>query len=178
MENWEAPRDRDKPGECEVRLRRNDGLFLWFLFRIEPLHDEAGEVVRWYGTATDIEDLKRTESLRGAEKRLLQMIANGVGLSEVLNDLCAAIDANAPGATSFVCLMDEDGKQLLPCAGPRVPGAFTTAITPFPIGPSRGSCGTAAFTKRRVIIADVSRDRKSTRLNSSHRSLSRMPSSA
>jgi formate hydrogenlyase transcriptional activator len=160
MEEWGALRDLDKAGQCEVRVRRYDGFFLWFLFRIEPFHDEAGKVVRWYGTATDIEDRRRTESLRGAEKQLLQMIANGVGLSEVLNDLCAAIDSHAPGATSFVCLMDEDGKQLLPCAGPRVPAAFTKAITPFPIGPNRGSCGTAAFTKRRVIIADISSDPK------------------
>jgi formate hydrogenlyase transcriptional activator len=160
MEKWGALRDLDKPGEWEVRLRRSDGVFRWFLFRREPLRDQTGAVVRWYVTAADIEDLKRTESLGGAEKRLLGMIANGVGLSEVLNDLCAAIDDHATGATSFVCLMDEDGKQLLPCAGPRVPAAFTTAITPFPIGPNRGSCGTAAFTKRRVIIADVSSDPK------------------
>ena len=54
--------------------------------------------------------------------------------------------------------MDPDGKQLLPAAGPRVPGAFMTAITPWRIGPNRGSCGTAAFTKQRVIIPDISGD--------------------
>src|SRR3989442_109275 len=58
----------------------------------------------------------------------------------------------------MVCLMDPDGKQLLPAAGPRVPGAFMTAITPWRIGPNRGSCGTAAFTKQRVIIPDISGD--------------------
>src|SRR5713226_4433309 len=39
MEEWEALRDRDKPGECEVRLRRSDGAFRWFLFRREALRD-------------------------------------------------------------------------------------------------------------------------------------------
>jgi formate hydrogenlyase transcriptional activator len=160
MEKWGALRNFDKPSECEVRLRRFDGVFLWFLLRIEPVSDEAGEVMRWYGTATDIDNRKRTESLGGSEKRLLGMIANGVGLSEVLNDLCAEIDEHAAGATSFVCLMDKDGKKLWPCAGPRVPAAYTRAVTPFPIGPNRGSCGTAAFTKRRVIIQDVSSDPK------------------
>jgi PAS domain S-box-containing protein len=101
---------------------------------------------------------ERTGSLLAAEKRTLEMIANGASLSEVLNDLCAAIDAHAPAATSMVCLMDVDGKQLLPGAGPHVPAAFTTAITPWPIGPNRGSCGTAAFTKQRVIIPDISSD--------------------
>ena len=100
----------------------------------------------------------QAESLLAAEKRTLEMMANGASLSEVLNDLCAAIDAHAPPATSMVCLMDPNGKQLLPGAGPRVPAAFTTAITPWPIGPDRGSCGTAAFTKQRVIIPDISND--------------------
>jgi len=104
------------------------------------------------------EELKRSESLLSAEKRTLEMIANGASLSEVLNDLCDAIDAHAPDTTSMVCLMDPDGKQLLPGAGPRVPAAFTTAITPWPIGPGRGSCGTAAFTKQRVVIPDISND--------------------
>jgi formate hydrogenlyase transcriptional activator len=100
----------------------------------------------------------RAESLLAAEKRTLEMMANGATLSEVLNDLCAAIDAHAPLATSMVCLMDPDGKQLFPAAGPRVPAAFTVAITPWSIGPNRGSCGTAAFTKQRVIIPDISND--------------------
>jgi len=86
------------------------------------------------------------------------MMANGANLSAVLNDLCAAIDAHAPPTTSMVCLMDPDGKQLLPGAGPHLPAAFTAAITPWPIGPNRGSCGTAAFTKQRVIIPDISND--------------------
>jgi PAS domain S-box-containing protein len=98
------------------------------------------------------------ESLLAAEKRTLEMMANGASLSEILNDLCVAIDAHAPPATSMVCLMDADGKQLLPGAGPGVPAAFRAAITPWPIGPNRGSCGTAAFTKQRVIIPDVSND--------------------
>jgi len=108
--------------------------------------------------APDASAQERTDSLLAAEKRTLEMIANGASLSEVLNDLCAAIDAHAPAATSMVCLMDLNGKQLLPRAGPNVPAAFKTAITPWPIGPNRGSCGTAAFTKQRVIIPDISND--------------------
>jgi formate hydrogenlyase transcriptional activator len=100
----------------------------------------------------------QAESLLAAEKRTLEMMANGASLSEVLNDLCASIDAHAFPVTSMVCLMDPDGKQLLPRAGPRVPAAFAAAITPWPIGPNTGSCGTAAFTKQRVIIPDISND--------------------
>jgi len=100
----------------------------------------------------------RAEPLFAAEWRTLDMMANGASLLEVLTDLCAAVDSHAPPATSMICLMDPDRMQLLPCAAPRVPAAFMAAITPWPIGPNRGSCGTAAFTKQRVIISDVSND--------------------
>src|SRR3989441_1290502 len=107
---------------------------------------------------SDLDDhAKRTATLHAAEKRTLEMIANGANLSDVLNELCAAIDTHSSG-TSFVCLMDQAGNQLLPIAGPHVPSGFARAITPWPIGPNRGSCGTAAFTKQRVIIPDISDD--------------------
>ena len=103
------------------------------------------------------EDGNQEELLRAAEKRTLEMIADGASLSDVLNDLCAAIDDHA-SATSFVCLLDNGGNQLLPIASPNVPPAFAAAITPWPIGPNRGSCGTAVFLKERVIIQDVAND--------------------
>src|SRR6266568_3044365 len=108
--------------------------------------------------AVNVKTPSQPESLLAAEKRTLEMMANGASLSEVLNDLCASIDAHAPPVASMVCLMDPNGKELFPGAGPHIPAALTAAITPWPIGPNRGSCGTAAFTKQRVIIPDISDD--------------------
>ena len=108
--------------------------------------------------AVNVKTPSQPESLLAAEKRTLEMMANGASLSKVLNDLCASIDAHAPPVASMVCLMDPDGKELFPGAGPHIPAALTAAITPWPIGPNRGSCGTAAFTKQRVIIPDISND--------------------
>lgn len=51
-----------KPGESEVRLRRHDGQYRWFIVRVEPMRDEQGNVLQWYGTNTDIDDLKRAEA--------------------------------------------------------------------------------------------------------------------
>ena len=86
-----------------MRLRRFDGVFRWFLFRREPLRDETRSLTRWYGTGIDIHDAKQTETLRAAENKTLEMIANGANLSDVLNGLCAVIDDHA-SATSFVCV--------------------------------------------------------------------------
>src|SRR5258708_4007159 len=68
------------------------------------------------------------------------------------------MDAPAPPLSSMVCLVGPEGKEQFRGAGPHIPAALTAAITPWPIGPNRGSCGTAAFTKQRVIIPDISND--------------------
>jgi PAS domain S-box-containing protein len=68
-------------GEIEARLRRFDGEYRWFLFRVGPLHDEKVKIVRWYGTNTDIEDRKRAEeALRASECNLRLLIEDIPGL--------------------------------------------------------------------------------------------------
>jgi len=158
LDKWWALLASGEPGEIEARLRRHDGEYRWFLFRVEPLRDEFGKIVRWYGTNTDIDDLKRVESLLSTEKRTLEMIASGASLAEILQSLCNAIDAQARGAISSILLMDSDGKRLWPAAGNRVPGTYVEAIAPVSIGPCVGSCGTAAFLKKRVIVSDIASD--------------------
>src|SRR5580658_5175217 len=44
---------KNGPAEREIRLRRYDGIYRWFLIRVEPLRDETGKVIRWYGISTD-----------------------------------------------------------------------------------------------------------------------------
>ena len=61
VETWRAVLVKGEPGGGEARLRRFDGEYRWFLIRAEPVRDEHGNVVRWYGTSTDIEELKRAE---------------------------------------------------------------------------------------------------------------------
>jgi PAS domain S-box-containing protein len=68
------------------------------------------------------------------------------------------MEAHAPGVISIVLLMGSDGKQLWPVAGRRFPAELIPAISPWPVGPNRAACGTAAFLKERVIISDVATD--------------------
>ena len=55
-----------EPGELEARLRRFDGVYRWFLFRAEPLFNETGNIVKWYGTNTDIDDRNWAEAVQPA----------------------------------------------------------------------------------------------------------------
>jgi PAS domain S-box-containing protein len=70
LQKWSAIRASGMRGSLEARLRRFDGEYRWFLFQAEPLRDEAGNIVKWYGSSTDIEDRKRIEeALRESEQR-------------------------------------------------------------------------------------------------------------
>ncbi|HLM60288.1 MAG TPA: PAS domain-containing protein [Pyrinomonadaceae bacterium] len=61
---WQSIMAGGELGEAEARLRRYDGKYRWFLFRSNPMRDENGRIVKWYGVNTDIEDRKRAEAQR------------------------------------------------------------------------------------------------------------------
>jgi formate hydrogenlyase transcriptional activator len=158
MDYWRRLLDSGEAGEIEARLRRYNGEYRWFLFRAEPVRDHHGDIFKWYGANTDIEDRKRAEALLDAEKRTLEMIANGAPLTDILESLCNTIDAQGRNVLSAVMLMDGDGMCLRPVAGPRLPKAWVEAITPLKIGPGIGSCGSAASLKQLVIVSDIATD--------------------
>jgi formate hydrogenlyase transcriptional activator len=158
MEYWGHLLASGKAGEIEARLRGCDGEFRWFLFRAEPVRDKQGDIFKWYGANTEIEDRKRAEALLAAEKRTLEMIANGARLADILESLCHTIDAQAGNIISAVMLLDTDGAHLSPVAAPRLPEGWIEDITPLKVGPGIGSCGSAAFLKQRVIVSDIATD--------------------
>jgi PAS domain S-box-containing protein len=155
---WRELLASPQPGEIEGRVRRFDGEYRWFLFRAEPLRDDSGDIIRWYGTNTDIEERKRAEALLAAEKRTLEMIASGALLADILENLCNTIDAQVPNLISTVMLMDTDGMRLWPAAAPRLPKGWLEVISPVTIGPRVRSCGTAAFRRQRVTASDIATD--------------------
>lgn len=69
VNRWSEIQASGAAGEAEARFRRHDGVYRRFLMRVVPLRNEHGEIVRWYGTNTDIEDLKQTaDALRRSEQ--------------------------------------------------------------------------------------------------------------
>jgi PAS domain S-box-containing protein len=67
-----------KPFELESRMRRYDGQYRWFINRGDPLLDEHGKIVKWYGTNTDIDDRKRAEEALQVSERELRLIAESI----------------------------------------------------------------------------------------------------
>src|SRR2546425_9299522 len=86
IREWLALVDARKPGELETRIRRYDGEYRWFLIRIVPQLDAEGNVVRWFGSNTDIEDRKRAEKKLNEEERELRRITDAIPQTIVVLD--------------------------------------------------------------------------------------------
>ena len=100
------------PFELEVRSRRNDGQYRWFLVRYNPLRDEREKVLRWYASATDIDDRKKAED----RLQLLLDVTNQVVSNLQLRDLLGAISASVRRVMRCdlvaVFLPDSEGSRL------------------------------------------------------------------
>ena len=106
----------------------------------------------------DVSERKKAEALQAAEKRVLEMIATGVPLKEILNALCLFIEEQRSRTLASVLLMNQDGIHLDVAAGPNLPLAWTRQMELLPIGPCAGSCGTAAYRRSQVIVSDIGTD--------------------
>jgi formate hydrogenlyase transcriptional activator len=78
VRDWLAVMDSRKPGELETRIRRYDGVYRWFLIRVVPLLDGQGNVVKWFGSNTDIEDRKLAEEKLRQDERELRQITDAI----------------------------------------------------------------------------------------------------
>jgi PAS domain S-box-containing protein len=94
---WRRAIATGQPFELEVRLRRADGEYRWFLARHVPLRDEQGRTLKWFGTVTDIEDQKQAEQERERLRQLEADLAH-INRVSVMGELAASIahEVNQP----------------------------------------------------------------------------------
>jgi PAS domain S-box-containing protein len=96
------------------------------------------------------------ESMRAVERRIFEMVAKGDPLAEILDSLCRLVESQASGVLASISFID--GDRLWRGAAPSLPKAYTDAINGMAIGPSAGSCGTAAYRGEPVIVEDIVSD--------------------
>ena len=113
-------------------------------------------VNRALSEARERSDRKRAEALLAGEKRILEMIAKGDSLPAIFDALCQLVEAQLPDVISSVLLLQ--GDRLRHGGAPSLPKSYNGAIDGLVIGPSEGSCGTAAYRGEPVIVADIATD--------------------
>jgi two-component system, sensor histidine kinase and response regulator len=104
--------------------------------------------------------LERSSRVIEEERRVLELIAKGASLKEVLDALTAAIERMASGCYCTVLLLDEEGKRLWEGSGGGLPAAYMQAVNGLEIGPEVGACGSAAFRNETTIIEDIANDHR------------------
>ncbi|RZL32190.1 MAG: GAF domain-containing sensor histidine kinase, partial [Rubrivivax sp.] len=103
----------------------------------------------------DVTRMQFADVLNQAKNELLEMVATGQALQPVLNRLTALIEAQFDGLYCTVLLLDLDGRHVRLGAGPRMPADYMQALDGAEIGPTAGSCGTAMFDDRIVVVDDI-----------------------
>jgi GAF domain-containing protein len=98
------------------------------------------------------------ESFEAGQKRVLKMIAVNSPLSEILTNLVLLIEAQAPEMLCSVLLLSADGNHIQHGAAPSLPEQYVNAVNGGPIGPKHGSCGTAMYRGKPVIVTDIFSD--------------------
>jgi PAS domain S-box-containing protein len=119
------PEDRDRivrrmgasfasgePFEEEMRIRRTDGEYRWFLSRAVPLRDKRGRVVKWYGAATDIEDRKRAEGLQAELAHTNRVSTMGELVASIAHELAQPITATTNNAKASLRWLQRDPPDL------------------------------------------------------------------
>src|SRR5437763_4769101 len=106
----------------------------------------------------DISQRKWREALLAGENRVLEMVAKGDSLADILDKLCLLVEEQSSDVLASILLMDPNGKQLRHGAAPNLPKTYTEAIDGAFIGPAVGSCGTAAYRAEQVIVSDIAAD--------------------
>ena len=139
-------------------LARHDGKTFWLSVSKTALRNSAGQIVGLVSISRDISERKRQEELRHGHARLLEMIARGQPLDAVLNAVVRLVETQLHEVKGAVMLLDEDSKRLSGGAAPGLSPAYVQLIEGMEIGPSRGSCGTAAWLGAPVTVADVQAD--------------------
>ena len=103
------------------------------------------------------EDPKEAEFQAG-QSRVLKMIAANAPLSEILESLVLLIEEQSPGMLCSVLLLSDDGNHMEHGAAPSLAPQYVQAVNGAPIGPKHGSCGTAMYRGKPVIVSDILHD--------------------
>jgi signal transduction histidine kinase/DNA-binding response OmpR family regulator len=128
-------------------------------FVYQPIAGADGEVSGVFVEGSDVTDRVRAENLRAAQNRILEATVEESSLGEALERLVRVVEDLSPsGALCSVLLLSDDGQHLRHGAAPSLPSAYNQAIDGMEIGSGQGSCGTAAFERRPVYVADIGSD--------------------
>jgi PAS domain S-box-containing protein len=107
---------------------------------------------------THLADHSWSAVVMDSQGRLLEMIARGCRLTPILEELVLSVERLSGGMLGSIMLLEEGGRHAYPAAAPSLPEDYSRAIDGLPVGPASGSCGTAMYLNKPVIVQDIAAD--------------------
>ncbi len=121
-----------------------------------PLRNETGEIYALCGISSDITQTKKIEKYEQFRSHILELLSGNTKLSSVLEAIVLGVEQLNPKMLCSILLLDSEDKHLTNGIAPSLPEFYNAAINGVAIGVGVGSCGTAAFTGKRVVVEDIS----------------------
>lgn len=143
------------PYELVHRIVMADGRIKFVHQRFKTFFNQDGVPIRCIGTIQDITPRQMSENREEQRRKILEMIACGSPLNEILEKIIQIVEHENPGCLCSILLLDRQGQHLLHGSAPSLPYEYNESINGITIGEGVGSCGTAAYTKQRVIVSDI-----------------------
>jgi PAS domain S-box-containing protein len=143
-------------GQAQVKewqLKHKDGKLIPVEISTKILPDGRLQAI-----ARDITERKRADSLLKGQKRVLEMIATGASLADVLHTLVQTIEKQSSGMLCSILLVDKNGRHLRHGAAPSLPENYNREIDGIAIDTNAGCCGTAAYLGQPVLISDIANE--------------------
>lgn len=146
------------PQSCELRMIGDDHRIRRMSFLGQLCTDAEGRPVSLVGTLRDVTVQRRSELLLLGQNRILDLIAKGAPLAEVLREVVGLVESLLHCVICTILTKDAEGRHLNLVAAPSMPASYSKAVERIPIGPQQGSCGTCAFLGVRVDVKDIATD--------------------
>jgi PAS domain S-box-containing protein len=143
----------------ESRRHRRDGSLVDVRLTAAPMRDGEGRVAQVLVTYQDLTEQRRAQALEAGLRHVLELLSTDAPLDGLLDELILNMEAqSADGMLASILLLDPSGRRLRHGAAPSLPEAYRQAIDGLEVGPSTGSCGSAAHSGQPVYVEDIRTD--------------------
>jgi PAS domain S-box-containing protein len=166
LDIWESPADRSSfieslaatgtVRDLQVRTRTRTGALKIIHLSAESVELEGKPCL--VSVLHDVTDRIQAEEANQSQREVLEMIASGQPMGRTLDTLTRMIEAQSPDMLCSILLLDADGEHIRHGAAPSLPPEYLKAIDGSKIGPAAGCCGTAAYRREPVFVADIATD--------------------
>lgn len=144
--------------DLEMQRIGANGAAHWVSISGEPVFDSQGVFSGYRGVGRDITERKCQQFIAELGSRVLEMSARRLPLDVVLDTIVRELEGHEPAMLCSILLLDADGLHLRHGAAPSLAEEYNRAIDGVAIGPTVGSCGTAAYSGREVVVSDIATD--------------------